>query len=215
MATSIPFHHPISTPQQSPTQCMPNASYTFTVSGGTTAAVVYKDAYLQVPFTSLVLNNFGSFTIGTTNVVYADAAGSFPPIYLDPAVIYRVVLANSQGVVQYTVDPYVPPLPFTGNSNFNINPITGEVVVGQYNSPTATGAILTVLKNTGSVSIAIPGNASSPGMPLVQFQNSLITGTQTATFTAANKPGGAGTAPTLWWPILGDGGQTYYIPLWL
>ena len=214
MATSIPFHHPISTPVQSPTQCMPGASYTFTVSGGTTPAVVYKDPYLQIPFTSLVLNSFGNFSIGTTNVVYADTAGSFPPIYLDPTVVYRVVLANSIGATQYTLDPYVPPLPFTGNANFNINPLTGEVVVGQNNSPSATGAILTVLKNTGSPCVALPGNASSPGAPLVQFLNSLITGTQTATFTATNKPGGAATAPSLWWPILGDGGQTYFIPLW-
>jgi hypothetical protein len=214
MATSIAFHHPVSTPVQSTSQKMPNASYTFTVSGGTTAAIVYQDAYLQVPFTSLLLNNFGDFRIGTTNVVYADTAGNFPPIYLDPTVIYRVVLANSQGVVQYTVDPYVPPLPFTGNNNFNINPITGEVVIGTYNSPSGS-TTLEVLKNSGSVSIAIPGNSSTPGVPLVQFLNSLITGTQTATFTATNKPGGAGTAPSLWWPILGDGGQTYYIPLWL
>ncbi len=213
MATSILFHHPVSTPVQSTMQRMPNASYTFTVSGGTTPAVVYRDPYLQVPFTSLTLNNYGSFSIGTTNIVYADTAGNFPPIYLDPTVIYRVVLSNSQGTAQYTVDPYVPPLPFTGNMNFNINPITGEVVVGQYNSP--SGSTLTVLKNSGALSgIAIPGNSSSPGMPLVQFLNSLITGTQTATFTAANKPGAAGSAPSLWWPILGDGGQTYYIPLW-
>jgi hypothetical protein len=212
MATSIPFHHPVSTPAQSTFSRMPGASYTFTVSGGTTAAIVYKDPYLQVPFTSLVLNNYGNFSIGTTNIVYADTAGNFPPIYLDPTVIYRVVLANNQGAVQYTVDPYVPPLPFTGNPNFNINPITGEVVVGQYNSP--NGSTLTVDKNSGSVSIAIPGNSSSPGVPLVQFMNSLITGTQTATFTATNKPGTGTTAPSLWWPILGDGGQTYYIPLW-
>jgi hypothetical protein len=43
------------------------------------------------------------------------------------------------------------------------------------------------------------------------------TGSQTATFSASNKPGTSSTAPSAWLPVFvpnSSGGTTYYVPLW-
>jgi hypothetical protein len=40
------------------------------------------------------------------------------------------------------------------------------------------------------------------------------TGTQTATFSASNKPGTSATAPSAWLPVYGPNASVYYIPLW-
>ncbi len=62
----------------------------FYVTGTTTIAPVYADGDLSVPLASPVV---------------ADAAGRFVPIYLDPAIIYRVVVADAEGGVIRDVDP--------------------------------------------------------------------------------------------------------------
>lgn len=202
MSAGVTFFHPIQKPVSSLLLAMPLSSYLFTVSGSpTTQARVYHDAFLDFPFNG--------------NPV-ADEAGNFRPIYLDPRVHYRVQLIDVNGVVQYTLDPYLPPCPTTGTGPIQINQTTGEVVI---NAPLVGGnaaALQTVKRNfVNTYAISCPGNVGSPNAPLLQFLNTLTTGSQTAnTAAVANKPGAVSASPTSWLPILGDGGITYYIPMW-
>lgn len=202
MAAGIIFFHPIMKPLASLTKAMPLSSYLFTVSGSpTTQAVVYRDPYLKVPF---------------KGNPQADEAGNFQVIYLDPTVQYRVQLADLNGAVQYTLDPYLPPCPTLGTGPLQINTITGEVVITPPASTpiSPTSGSLQVGRN-GTFAISCPGQVMFPGFPLLQFSNALVTGVQTANIAGvANKPGSATATPTIWLPILGDGGIPYYIPLW-
>ena len=202
MAAGISFFHPIMKPVTSLTIAMPLSSYLFTVSGSPTVqAVVYRDPYLKVPF---------------KGNPQADEAGNFPVVYLDPTVQYRVQLVDLNGTVQYTLDPYLPPCSTLGVGPLQINTITGEVsITPPASTPnTPLSASLQVGRNS-TFAIFCPGQATLVNAPLWQFSNALITGTQTAnTASVTNKPGSATTTPTLWWPILGDGGIPYYIPLW-
>lgn len=207
MTQSLTFHHPVSAPLSSTILKMPLAYYLFYQSPAATPATVYKDPYLKVPFTSLLLGN----TPTPTCAVQADAAGNFPMIYVDPDLQYEVQLFNSQGVLQYALDPYIPPLPALGNRYLNVNPTTGEV---RFNAPATGGS---------GIALAVAGNASPPGSifiagaragdPLLEFLNTLTTGTATAGFAATNKPGTGTAGPGTWLPILGEGGITYYLPL--
>lgn len=69
---------------------MPNAYVQFYLAGSTTPQDVYADAGLGTPL---------------DNPVVADAAGVFPPIYLDRSVQYRAQIYNELGVLQVDVDP--------------------------------------------------------------------------------------------------------------
>jgi hypothetical protein len=201
MATGVAFYHPLAKPVSSLTKAMPLSSFLFTVSGSPTVqALVYQDPFLKFPYNG--------------NPV-ADEAGNFKPIFLDPRIQYRLQLVDLNGNVQYTLDPYLPPCPTLGSGPIQVNPNTGEVLI----NPPTTGisASLSIRKNSGSFSIACPGNATAGTVQpaLLQFVNCLITGTQTAnTAGVTNKPGGAFPNVAFWLPILGDGGITYYIPLW-
>lgn len=74
---------------------IPGATLTFYLTGSSTLAATYSDAAL---------------TYANSNPVVADATGTFPDIFLDPAVVYKAVLqypANGviPGAVIYTADP--------------------------------------------------------------------------------------------------------------
>lgn len=71
---------------------LPGARLRFSVTGGDTPADVYADA---------------GQTIRLPNPVVANAAGIFPPIYLQTAVSYRVRLISASGTTLIDVDPYV------------------------------------------------------------------------------------------------------------
>lgn len=199
MATGVAFFHPLPKPIASLTKAMPLSSFLFTVSGSPTVqALVYQDAYLKVPY---------------NGNPQADEAGNFKPIYLDPRIQYRVQLVDLNGAVQYTTDPYLPPLPTLGSGPIQVNPITGEVVI---NPPLAGAgdASLRLFRN-GTFTLNAPGTPSFQNQPLIQFLNCLTTGRQTAAIApVANKPGAATPTVASWLPIRGDGGITYYIPLW-
>lgn len=69
------------------------AKWYFYVTGTTTPASVYTTS---------------ARTVAHPNPVVADSGGSFPPIYLDPAVTYRAVLKTAAGVAvpNGDIDPY-------------------------------------------------------------------------------------------------------------
>jgi hypothetical protein len=78
-----------------------NCFRVFYVTGTTTLATIYQDGALTNPFSQ------------SPTPITADSAGRFPPIYLDPAVIYRVQLYSAGSTIGVTtpledVDPYVP-----------------------------------------------------------------------------------------------------------
>src|SRR5687768_9692738 len=62
----------------------------FYLTGTTTPTDTYQDSARTTPH---------------ANPVVADAAGVFPPVYLDPTIVYKVVLKTSGDATLYTADP--------------------------------------------------------------------------------------------------------------
>lgn len=205
MATGQLFYDPIARPLSPLGVVMPGAYYNFYVSGTTNPAQVYQDAAGTLPFPAASLN--GSSPLFT--VVQADGTGAFPPMFLNPETIYRVQLYNSTWSLVEDVDPYVPPMPVTGNGQVILN-AQGEMALAAP-TPGGSGITLTVPARAGGTALELVG--SGAGSPAIIANTTVVAGTQTATFAATNKPGAATTAPTAWLPITCDG-ATYYIPLW-
>jgi hypothetical protein len=130
-------------------------------------------------------------------------------IYLSPTTIYRVQLYNSSWVLIEDVDPYVPPMPVTGNGQLVLN-AQGEATIS---APTAGGTSITLTVNARASGTALRLNGSGAGNQAFIANTTVVAGSQIATFAATNKPGFAGTTPAKWLPITADG-ATYYIPLW-
>ena len=80
---------------------LPGARMQFYASSSTTPAPVYSDVRL---------------TTQLANPVVADSGGLFAPIYLDPAVTYRVQLLNAAGSLVRDVDPVNAPIINAANS---------------------------------------------------------------------------------------------------
>lgn len=83
------FQIPKATPL-SDGRVLPGAKAYFYETGTTTPQDVYSDSGLTTPH---------------ANPVVADSAGVFAPIYLDPALEYRLTLKTSSDVLIYTIDP--------------------------------------------------------------------------------------------------------------
>ncbi len=205
MATGQLFYDPVARPLSATGVVMPGAYYNFYVSGTTTPAQVYQDAGLTLPFPAASLN--GSAALFT--VVQADGTGAMPPMFLNPSIIYRVQLYNSTWSLIEDVDPYVPPMPVTGNGQVQID-AQGEMTI---NAPVPGGSGITLLITARAGGTALELVGSGAGSAALIANSTVLIGAQTATFTATNKPGSGTTAPTKWLPITCDG-ATYYIPLW-
>jgi hypothetical protein len=205
MATGQLFYDPVARPLSSVGVAMPNAYYNFYGSGTTTPATVYQDAAQTLPYPAASLN--GSSPL--FSIVQADSTGAFPPIFLNPKTIYRVQLYNSLWSLTEDVDPYVPSMPVTGNGQLVLD-AQGELTVV---APVAggTGITLTVNARSGGTALELVG--SGAGAAALVANGTVVAGSQTATFTATNKPGLAAQAVFTWLPITCDG-ATYYIPLW-
>jgi len=179
-----------------------NYSWQFFLTGTATPANIYQDQNLTTPFSP------------TANKATADSNGRFPPIYLDPSVIYKAQLYNASSVLVRTQDPYQAPLPTWGTSQLQATgpKITAFNEVTTSNSAGGTGNALTVNATPpGGACVKISGTI--PGAVTLEIDSSATTGAQTATFTATNKPGIATSAPVAWLPIKCDG-TVYYTPLW-
>lgn len=205
MATGQLFYDPVARPLSSLGVSMPGAYYNFYVSGTTNPAQVYQDAALSLPFPAASLN--GSAPLFTA--IQADGTGAMPPMFLNPVLIYRVQLYSSTWSLIEDVDPYVPSMPVTGNGQIILD-AQGEVTISAP-VPGGTGITLQVSARAGGTALQLVG--AGAGSPAVIANSTVVAGTQTATFTATNKPGSGTTAPTKWLPLTCDG-ATYYIPLW-
>ncbi len=193
---------PFREPQVCLTPTFANAYYLFSLSGGNTAANVYQNGTLTTPFP-------------VTGQVSADMYGRFPPIYLDPSVIYRVRFFNSMGVQQWQSDPYYSQLSTVGTSALSAYgpkiASTGEVTIP---APNTGGSGVSLTLNAGVLgNAALELNGTLAGNSALIVNNSVTTGAQTATFAATNKPGTSSSAPAGWLPITCDGVQ-YYAPMW-
>ncbi len=205
MATGQLFYDPVARPLSSTGTSLPNGYYNFYVSGTTNAATVYQDAALSLPFPAASLNGSSALY----SVIQADGTGAMPPIFLNPETIYRVQLYSSTWSLIEDVDPYVPSMPTTGNGQVQID-TQGEMTI---NAPTPGGTGVTLTVNARSSGTALELVGAAFGSPTIMANMTVVAGSQTATFTATNKPGSGTTAPSKWLPITADG-ATYYIPLW-
>jgi hypothetical protein len=179
-----------------------NSTYKFFLSGTSTPANVYQNGALTT-----------SFPI--TGLVSSDSYGRFPPIYLDPSVVYRVQLFNAANVLQRQTDPYTSQLSTVGTSSLSAYGVriasTGEVTIPAPNSGGSGIALTLKCGALGTAALQLAGTIA--GNSALIINSSATTGSQTATFTATNKPGTATSAPAGWLPITCDGVQ-YYTPIW-
>jgi len=205
MATGQLFYDPVARPLSSLGVSMPGAYYNFYVSGTTTPAIVYQDAALSLPYPAAALNGSSALF----SVVQADGTGAMPPIYLNPQTIYRVQLYNSTWSLIEDVDPYVPSMPVTGNGQLILD-AQGEMTINPP-VPGGTGITLQVSARSGGTALQLVG--SGAGAAAIIANSTVVAGSQTATFTATNKPGSGTTAPSKWLPVQCDG-ALYYLPLW-
>jgi len=186
MATGQLFYDPVSRPI-SGGQALPLAYYNFYVSGTTIPAPVYQDAALTLPFPTVTV---GSITNGY--VITGDGTGAFVPIFLNPSTVYRIQLYNSAGQLLEDVDPFVPSFPITGNGPLTFNAQNEMTLAAP--TPGGTGVAFTIVPAASGKSLVLAG--SSAGNAALIINNSVTVGTQTANFTATNKPGIAAQAVT-------------------
>jgi len=206
MATGQLFYDPVARPLSAQGVSLPGGYYNFYVSGTTNPAQVYQDAALTLPFPAATLN--GSAPLFT--VIQADGTGAMPPMFLNPQLIYRVQLYSSTWSLIEDVDPYVPSMPVTGNGQVILD-AQGETTISAP-VPGGTGITLQVAARAGGTALQLTG--AGAGSAAMIANSTVVAGSQTATFTATNKPGSGTTAPIKWLPVTCDG-ALYYIPLWL
>jgi hypothetical protein len=207
MSTGQLFYDPYPKPLSTTGGALPGAYYNFYLSGTTTPAPVYQNGALTTPYPAIAL----PFIVGNQiyNAVQADGSGLFQPIFLNPILVYRVQLYSSTGTLIEDVDPYIPQMPSVGNGQIILN-AQGEMTIGPALAG-GNGVTLTVVARSGVQALQLTG--AGAGTAAVIANLTALVGSQTATFSATNKPGAAGTGPAKWLPIQCDGG-TYYLPLW-
>lgn len=110
------FHLPKQTGVSSNMTLLSGAKAYFYLTGTSTPTNIYQDSARTTPH---------------TNPVVADSAGVFPPIYFDPAVIYRFTLKTASDVELYTADP--------ANDNFLSQSIVGSYLYPQSAAETSAG----------------------------------------------------------------------------
>lgn len=203
------FYDPFPRPLSSTGTPLPLGYYNFYLSGSTVPAPVYQDALLATPYPTLTLPPGGAGGGANYYVVQADVTGTMQPIFMDPTKIYRVQLYNQFNQLIEDQDPYVPALPGFGSGPITLN-AQGEVTIAPPNAG-GSGNTLTVIPRASGTALRLVGLAA--GTPILTLNQTVASGGNTASFVAANKPGGAGTSPAKWLPIVADG-TTYYLPLW-
>jgi hypothetical protein len=87
------FQNPIVKPLSPNGLFMSGCTATFYLTGTTTPATIYSDGLLTTPL---------------ANPLSCDASGTFQAVYLDPAVIYRIIIKDKTGITISDTDPVVP-----------------------------------------------------------------------------------------------------------
>lgn len=207
MAAGQLFYDPFPRPLSATGLTLPLGFYNFFLSGSSTPAPIYQDAAISNPYPLISLPFVAA--PATFSAIQADGTGTFPASFLNPNTIYRVQLYSQTGQLLEDVDPYVPALPGYGNGPITFN-TAGEATLAPPASG-GTGITLTIFPRSGAQALRLVGLAA--GNPILTVNNVVSVGSNTATFSATNKPGSGTTAPSKWLPINADG-TTYYLPLW-
>lgn len=124
----------------------------FYVTGGTTPANVYADNALTTPL---------------TNPVIADSAGRFVPIFLDPAVTYRLVVkdADDVAITNGDVDP-LNPTGTTGTASLQDGSVTTpKLAASAVTTPKIADGNVTLAKMADIAGPAILGRSTGTGAP--------------------------------------------------
>ena len=150
--TGLLFNDPRAKPTSVAGLAQPGAYYQYYLTQTTTPATVYKDGALTTPAVQ---------TPGTGDTTLA-ADGRMIPIYLNPAIIYRVQLYSAVGALLEDTDPYVVSVPLTAASigaalypqtpNEAANgvvPISLQFPEGAVNRYLTAAQILSVIAGTG------------------------------------------------------------------
>ena len=133
---------------------IPGAWLYFYLTGSSTPAPTYSDAGLSVP---------------NTNPVVADSTGTFPAIFLDDSLIYKVQL-------YYPNPSGLPPPASPGPEVWSADPVVGFGTQTNLNSYTATGGnAITLTPTSGTPTIS----AYTDYEPFVFLAPSTATGTVT------------------------------------
>lgn len=94
------------------------------IAGSTTPATTWQDA---------------AITIANTNPISLDARGECV-LWLDPAVVYKFVLKNAQGVIQWTQDNISNPAALANSLRADLAAATGASLVGYLHAGTGAAA---------------------------------------------------------------------------
>ena len=140
--TGILFNDPQIKPMSVQGTFQAGAYFTFYLTTTTTATDAYTDGALTVPFTG-------------GNVVTADSAGRFAPIYLDPSIVYRVQLHTAGGSTLEDTDPYLP-----------AQQLTAQIIGLQLNKRTAAEISASITPTNYGYRAGVPdryGNNTTPG----------------------------------------------------
>jgi hypothetical protein len=172
MATLPPgvmFVEPQNTPLSATAGLLPLATRVFSLTGTLTAATIYTDGALTVPFTP------------SANIAVADGNGRFPPIYMDPSIVYRSQLFTAAAALLEDVDPYIP-APFSLKAAFKpaptdrtaattpIDPDLQIAIVPPLTQATYEYEALLEFTTTGA-------SGAAPGLDLgMSFSGTLVTG---------------------------------------
>ena len=122
----------------------------FYLSGTNTLTPTYQDSGLTTP---------------NTNPVSLDSAGDAGNVFLDPAIVYKVVLEDSNNNLIWTFDPVSPFAPGTTSGPVWGGTSTGSANAQIVNAPGFSGApgqdvqFVAGLTNTGPLTINAGGNA--------------------------------------------------------
>jgi hypothetical protein len=155
--TGVLFYEPKAQPLASNGTLQPGAYYIFYLTGTTTSTPVYADGLLTTPLSQVPGANQPSCT--------ADSSGRFNPIYLNPAIVYRVQLYNANGSLRDDVDPFVPAPALTGY----VTTTSLASTLSAYETTAALAATLTGYLTTAAATayapLASPAFTGTPTAP--------------------------------------------------
>lgn len=189
-ATGVCFYDPRAKPLATNGSFQPGAYYLFYLTGTTTPTNVYADGLLTTPLSQTPGANQPSCT--------ADSSGRFNVMYMDPAVIYRVQLYNSLGVLLEDTDPFVPASALAGF----VTTTALNTALAAYETTAALASTLTNYLTVAAASAFAPiasptftgipaGPTAAPGTNTTQLAttafvvaNTLVT--RSGTFTCSN-----------------------------
>jgi hypothetical protein len=174
---------------------------------------------------SIVTNGVGTADSGNgITVTGPDTVSTVAEIKVTMSSVDSIAI----GVEQSTASPYIAVGSQLQLRTGGFTSASNRIVVGSAGNITlsapSSGNTLNIAVASGGTGIVVTPATSTPALAVLNGAGSgvpwlslgsqyAITGSQTATFTATNKPGSGTTAPSLW-EVKAVNGVVYYSPLW-